>query len=102
MVMFGGAINHNIAQVASIKLISPNGGEQLKIGQRYGISWISNNIKHFDIYYNINGDQEWIEIKKNISTDLGIYSWKVPQLPLGKIKIKIESSADSLVYDISD
>ena len=91
-----------IGQSRQIKVISPNGGENLHVNLWYGVAWVTKNVDRINIYYSTQNNSSWKLIAKNIDGKLGTYSWKVPPLPGAKIKIKIESSVNSLVFDESD
>ena len=84
-----------------LKLISPNGGEILKIGERYSIAWYSENVDKISIYYTINNGENWSNIITGMRSDLGSYGWKIPNFITSKLKIKIESFDNTQIFDIS-
>jgi len=89
------------AQSAKIDIVSPNGNEKLQISTRQGISWISRNIKTVDIFFSIDKGNTWENISKNIDAKLGVYSWKIPNLPNKKALIKISAHSNKNIFDIS-
>ena len=90
------------AQNGKINLISPNGGEKLYPNVRYGISWMSENVGRVNIYYALENNTGWTLIASNIESELGNFGWKVPDIPNGKIKIKIQSANSTNIFDESD
>lgn len=89
-----------------IKLLQPNGGEQLNYGQPYVIKW--NSISYFD-YINIsltNQQGQGTSIVQQLSPALTQYTWSVTndQLSGGLYKIEIHGRRGALnpVIDTSD
>ncbi|MCK5122660.1 MAG: hypothetical protein KAQ87_00710 [Candidatus Pacebacteria bacterium] len=87
----------------SITVISPNGGEELKIGKQYLIKWnATEDVEHVTIALNKNG-----VYAKNLIGNIKNYgstSW-TPDLSLevgDDYKIRITNPDDSSVYDESD
>ncbi len=60
----------------SIKVITPNGGENWLVGETFEIRWQSNSISNVKIELTINGGAVWRSIATNIPSN-GIYNWKV-------------------------
>jgi hypothetical protein len=99
---------------AYIKVISPNGGEQLVGGQTYNITWQSNGVNNVKLAECAETPllptkytcQELSGIPNvGISATLGKLSWYVdpndPFIP-GRVKIKIWDVNNSSIYDQSD
>lgn len=85
-----------------IKVISPNGGEQLKVGDIYKIQWSSSNIEKIKIEYSTNGGSNWILINENINAADGVFNWIVPNTPSKNCLVKISHQTYSAQYDQSD
>jgi len=65
-----------------IKVISPNGGEEWKIGETYNITWESKGIDKINIGLQLFDSQKSIigpayPIVKNTDASKGIYSWNI-------------------------
>jgi hypothetical protein len=87
----------------NMRLVSPNGGEQLVAGQQYCIAWsgpatIGNN--GVDIYFN-NG-ASWIKQTAAPLVNQNTYIWTVPRISATGCRIKVQSVDDSSVKDESD
>ena len=91
----------------SIKLLSPNGGEKIKIGALHKIRWqakgVSGNIAIYMTYKN----RTLGTIARNIKASDGFYRWKVGQVLKTRIKIADEykivlKTGDRNVFDQSD
>ncbi len=90
------------SQVSNIKVISPNGNEQLQVGTRQAISWVSNNIERVNIFYSIDNGRNWLKIADGIDAKLGTIGWKVPNFFGKNATIKITDSRKEDTYDLSD
>jgi hypothetical protein len=94
---------------ATVKILSPNGGEQFQAGQTYAITWQSSNTVVVSLgymcvkgMYTYNG-----KIVSTYSAAAGSYSWTVPtnpsDLPIGsKCKIWIHEASDLNTWEESD
>lgn len=91
----------NIISQPSLTLTTPNGGEVFNSGNRYGISWISNDIDRINISYSIDNGLSWKILYENISTELNVVGWKIPNIENNNVVLKIED-INSNVFDISD
>ncbi|MCP5064862.1 MAG: hypothetical protein GY936_20775, partial [Ignavibacteriae bacterium] len=80
------------ANEGNLKVISPNGGEKLQIGTFQGIAWSTTDVERINIYYSIDDGNSWNSIYENISTEIRVVSWKIPNLINDQIIIKIENS----------
>ena len=65
---------------ASIRIISPNGGENLQANTSTSISWTSSNVKNVMIEFSKNNGAEWETIVASTPSN-GIYQWdSVPDI----------------------
>jgi streptogramin lyase len=98
--------NHRIQVFASvpepaIRVISPNGGEELFVGEVYEIIWKSEGeIESVKIEFSTDKYSGWIEIVANTDND-GFYSWEVPCNISDEILLKI-SDVEGESSDVSD
>lgn len=86
----------------NFKVLQPNGGETLIIGENYDIQWLSVGSDSLDIYYSLNNGMDWNLIAASYPAQAGSYSWLVPGPVLQQNLIKIVDSQDPLVKDVSD
>lgn len=85
----------------AIRVITPNGGEQLVIGSIYEITWFGTDSRaEVKIEYSINGGQTWTEIVGSTEND-GDYDWLVPDEPAETCLVRI-SEIDGQPVDVSD
>jgi hypothetical protein len=85
----------------TIRVITPNGGEQAVIGSIYKISWFGTNSRaEVKIEYSINGGQTWPEIIGSTEND-GDHDWLVPDEPSETCLVRI-SGIDGQPVDVSD
>jgi len=91
-----------------IEVLSPNGGENWRIGERYDITWKSAGVEKVNIGVLWEGAEEAYFIDSNVNTLSETYSWEIPEFftnlvngPKFKILItNTESEPD--ITDISD
>jgi hypothetical protein len=85
----------------TIRVITPNGGEQLVIGIQYEITWFGTDSRaEVKIEYSINGGETWTGIIGPTEND-GEYDWLVPDEPSETCLVRI-SEIDGQPVDVSD
>ncbi|MGK7920959.1 MAG: Ser-Thr-rich GPI-anchored membrane family protein, partial [Trichodesmium sp.] len=86
----------------SITVKSPNGGNTLKSGQNYNITWNDNISENVKLYLYKNN--EFDRMITNSTPSDGSYDWKIPtNLASGSdYQIAIQSVLEDEVYDYSD
>jgi hypothetical protein len=60
----------------SVKVTSPNGGENLIANQIHEIKWISSNIDSVKIEYTLDNGYKWITIVNSVKSN-GLYNWHI-------------------------
>ncbi len=95
-------INNDLASLGSVTVLSPNNGEFWKIGASQNITWTSSNLTNVNLEYTTNNGSTWTTIANNISASSGSYPWTIPNTPSSQCKVKITSSANAMINDISD
>ena len=65
---------------SSIKVLSPNGGEKLKVGSKFTINWQADGVYlgTFGIFYSIDGGKNWILIAYTSIVEGTSYNWVIP------------------------
>jgi len=94
-----------LEQSINLALLTPNGSEEFKIGDKVNIVWSIKKIydKTMDLYYSLNGGNTWNIIKLG-APNSGTYNWIIK----GDIdssdlcKIKIQSNINKNIFDVSD
>ncbi len=84
----------------TIKILYPNGGENLKRGTTATIVWTAEWKGTSTIQLEMNTGKGWKLVEKSITHE-GSYSWKIPAVKSSKVKLRV-SSADGKVWDESD
>ncbi|MBN2119653.1 MAG: hypothetical protein JW734_01180, partial [Candidatus Omnitrophica bacterium] len=82
----------------------PNGGEVLRVGQAYDITWQNLGIvDKVSLHYSLNNFQTSFEIVSSIENK-GVYTWTVPDTISDNLKVRIVDSRPQYVsvYDDSD
>ncbi|MCE5248729.1 T9SS type A sorting domain-containing protein [bacterium] len=86
----------------SILVGLPNGGETLVAGSQYAITWTSQNVDRVKIEYSQNGGSTWSVVTASVSASNKSYTWTVPDITSSNCRIRISSTADAAIYDVSD
>jgi len=87
---------------SSITLLSPNGGEQLQTNTGTYITWQSNGVTPIDISLSLNGGLIYTPIATNVAAIPANYYWLIPDTLSLATKIKISSSINSSISDVSN
>lgn len=90
-----------VIQPATVQVISPNGGEIWYINQHKKIRWTSSSVSNIKIEISYNNGGSWNFIA-NVPAQTGEYLWTVSGSPSTQCRIKISSSENPNVYDLSD
>ena len=86
----------------SIEVVTPNGGENWVVGNKYPIHWNwTGNISSVRIDYSPDGGNNWILVTSSTPND-GDYLWTIPNTISSNCFIKISSTSNPSIYDISD
>ena len=92
---------------AHTQLVSPNGGEVLRVGTKVTIKWailISHTQHNWDLWYSTTGPTgPWITIKMDMPSSQLSLVWTVPDTVSTKVRFRIRMDNVGLDYeDVSD
>ncbi|MCD6531548.1 hypothetical protein J7K99_03790, partial [bacterium] len=87
--------------IPAVNVTQPNGGETLAVGTNYEITWTSSLVDSVKIEYSTDNGSSWSVVVSSTPSD-GSYLWLVPDTPSDQCLIKISSTSDSAVNDVSD
>lgn len=90
------------AQLASIIVTAPNGGEIVRVGAERRISWNSALVTDIKLEYTTNDGENWISIVDSMSSGEGYYNWRIPVTPSKLCRVKISDFTNPMVCDSSD
>ncbi len=97
-------ISDNIFTIirSGLSVISPNGGETWDGNSDQMILWSSTGVfASVKIEYSIDNGGTWTTVAPNAS-NIGSYSWKVPNLESDQTRLRISDAADGTPADMSD
>ncbi len=105
-----GAVQSPLFTIEVVRLISPNGGNILRSGEAYRITWATLETKtpvtKVKLYYTKDGGTTWLSIKGTPPGNPGEYKWTpVTGKPKSRCKVKVvlKDAADETVgSDVSD
>ncbi len=85
-----------------IELISPNGGEQWQANTSKTVYWVT-TANEVNIQLSIDDGSNWITLNSEpIPAVMGRYTFQVPSVTSNQCMIKIVSTLNSNVFDLSD
>jgi hypothetical protein len=82
----------------SLRITSPNGGEQWAAASIKTITWTYNDVDNISIEYSLNDGQTWTTIAASVPASQLSYSWTVPTTPSYTCRIRVKD----LLRPISD
>ena len=85
----------------TLRIITPNGGENLTGGTQQAIEWQSTNVATIKIEYTTESltGAGWQVIAQGVNTSLGSYLWTVPNTPSTTCRVRVTDESDaSLTY----
>jgi len=94
----------------AIKVIAPNGSENLVIGEQFNIKWQTwgakllqggNDYQAIKISFSSDNGVSWDEINSQQVND-GDYPWEIPDAESAQCLIKVEDENDPLIFDVCD
>jgi hypothetical protein len=85
----------------TLKVTSPNGGENFMVGLSQDITWTSNTKSKLKIEYTTNYGSAWVSIANGIDNN-GSYPWIIPNTISDLCKIKITALDSLSLSDESD
>ncbi|MBL7109513.1 MAG: hypothetical protein ISS11_04645 [Candidatus Marinimicrobia bacterium] len=92
-----------IKERPSISLTYPIGGELLSSGYKTNIRWENKNLKKntVNLSYSVDGKKNW-KIIANDVPGIGLYDWEIPEVLSENCHIKISSTENTEISDVSD
>jgi hypothetical protein len=101
-------INFGFSEISkpSVKVTSPNGGEDWMKGDFYPLTWEADgelNETPVQIYYSVDNGVNWNQIAVNVQ-NIGVYNWTVPNIetPNALIAVLVTDVYGNWVVDTSD
>ena len=88
---------------ASLKVLAPNGGEALAMGDIVDVKWESEGIAGAArIEISLDNGYSWTEVYPSNVGNTGTYKWLVPLVDAPNALIRVSSAVRPAVYDVSD
>ena len=104
----GEDVSDSTFTIEVVRLISPDGGENLTPGGTHAIKWLTNATKRpvakVKLFYSIDAGATWKSIK-TLSKNKGSYNWIVPSVSSNSCKIKVvlkDANGKTVGSDISN
>ncbi|MFH0736446.1 MAG: T9SS type A sorting domain-containing protein [bacterium] len=86
----------------SVTVLSPNGGENWRVGTNQNITWTSNDIVNVKLEYTIDNGTNWTNIEASVNAALGTYTWTIPNAVSGTVKVRVSDVLEAGLSDVSD
>ncbi|NJD22614.1 MAG: T9SS type A sorting domain-containing protein [Melioribacter sp.] len=95
-------IKDETAPVGSIKISSPNGGENWQAGTAQNIKWTNSGVTNVKIEYSKDNGTSWSIIIANTMASNGNYTWTIPNNHSTNCIVKISDAYNLARNDVSD
>jgi hypothetical protein len=89
-------------QVAGVTVLSPNGGEDWRVGTAQTISWADSGVANVKIECTTDNGTSWTTIVASTPGASGNFAWTVPNTLSEQCKVKISDVSNGAVSDASD
>ncbi|MCF8240048.1 MAG: T9SS type A sorting domain-containing protein [Melioribacteraceae bacterium] len=95
--------NSDPFKLVYLNLSSPNGSENWQTGSIRNITWTSSNLlNNLNLFYSIDGGNNWINIANNVAANSSPYSWTIPDgITTTSARIKLVSAEYASIIDSS-
>ncbi|MGQ9465744.1 MAG: T9SS type A sorting domain-containing protein [bacterium] len=101
-VLFVFVLSFLFSNAQSLIITTPNGGESWIVGNKYPIHWDwTGNISSVRLDYSTDGGNNWTLIASSTTND-GDYLWTINNTISQNCFVKISSTANPAIYDLSD
>jgi predicted methyltransferase len=94
--------NFTIDQSPFVQLLTPNGGNNIGAGSTYYITWTSANVTNVNLELSLNGGTNWTSIVTSLPAGSGVYAWSVPASASTTARVRISSTSNASINDMSD
>jgi hypothetical protein len=92
-----------IFKITKLRIISPNGGEQLQAGSTRAVTWSSGNVTNLKLEYTTNDGTSWNNIVVSTPAATGTFNWNIPQnISSTTARIRVSDVSNSIIKDLSD
>ncbi len=92
----------NNFKIASLTVVTPNGGEHYQTDSTKTVSWtISSNVSNVNIELSTDNGTSWSTLASNWQADKD-YSWTIGNTPSSQALIRVSDADNSNIYDVSD
>ncbi|MFC1551920.1 SUMF1/EgtB/PvdO family nonheme iron enzyme [Candidatus Latescibacterota bacterium] len=85
-----------------IKIIRPNGGEEMFKGATHEIQWQAHRVSKVRIDYTPDGGTRWITLVASIDASAGLFTWTVPNVESSDCFVRITDTSDTNVRVMSE
>jgi peptidoglycan/xylan/chitin deacetylase (PgdA/CDA1 family) len=100
-IMSMSADTFTIAVVPVITIISPNGGENWRVGGIDTVKWTSSYVTYAKLELTTNKGTSWSTIIDSTSASVGRYAWTIPDSISTQCKVRLTDVADTNIKSMS-
>ena len=90
------------AQVRSLTVTAPNGGESWSGGSSHAITWTSSNVSNVKLEYTLDNGTSWTVIASSVAASTGSYSWTVPNSASTQARVRLTDAQNGTPTDTSN
>lgn len=85
-----------------VRVASPNGGENWRIGTVRNIQWTSRNVSSLAINYSTDAGGSWIPVTPSTAASVGSFAWTIPSAVSGQCLVRVSDASNVSLNDQSD
>ncbi|WP_224364473.1 lamin tail domain-containing protein [Hyalangium versicolor] len=90
------------AQVRSLAITAPNGGESWSGGSSHAVTWTSSNVSNVKLEYTLDNGTSWTVIASSAAASTGSYTWTVPSSASTQARVRITDAQNGTPTDTSN
>ncbi|WP_426750281.1 polysaccharide deacetylase family protein [Myxococcus sp. Y35] len=95
-------LTETTAPAGRLVLDAPAGGEEFVVGQEVEVKWSTHgDVRALDVAYSPNGSASWVPVATSVE-NTGRFIWHVPDVPSQEAMLRIASTDDGTIADVSD
>lgn len=88
---------------ATLKVVDPNGGEIVAMGDMVDVTWVSENVgEAVRVEFSLDNGYSWTEVFPPNVGNSGAYTWLVPLVDAPQALVRVSSTTRPAVFDVTD
>lgn len=90
-----------VAPSRSVTLVSPDGYQQWTAGTRRRVLFTARDVATVDLAYSLDDGRTWTIVAADVDAATGSIAWTTPEVVSSLVRVRVSSSADASIADVS-